>query len=52
MRTDEGAGVTQPGEEKDLGRPYCSLSVPKGGLQEGDSSPRECSDRTRGRALN
>ena len=26
--------VVQPGEEKALGRPYSSLPVPKGGLQE------------------
>jgi len=25
-------GAVQPGEEKAAGRPYCSLSVPKGGL--------------------
>ena len=28
----EGVGVVQPGEEKALGRPYCSFSVVKGGL--------------------
>ena len=28
----ERVGVVQPGEEKALGRPYCSLSVLKGGL--------------------
>ena len=27
-------GVVQPGEEKAPGRPYSSLPVPKGGLQE------------------
>ncbi|KAK4827903.1 hypothetical protein QYF61_022326 [Mycteria americana] len=27
----ERVGVVQPGEEKPLGRPYCSLSVLKGG---------------------
>jgi len=27
-------GLGWPGEEKVLGRPYCSLSIPKGGLQE------------------
>ena len=30
----EKDGVVQPGEEKGLGRPYCGLSVLKGGLQE------------------
>ena len=28
----ERVGVVQPGEEKAAGRPYCGLSVPKGGL--------------------
>ena len=27
-----GLGIVQPGEEKALGRPYCSLSVLEGGL--------------------
>jgi len=27
-------GAVQPGEEKAPGRPYCGLSVLKGGLQE------------------
>jgi len=26
--------IIQPGEEKGLGRPYCSLSAPKEGLEE------------------
>ena len=30
----ERPGVAQPGEEKAARRPYCSLSVLKGGLQE------------------
>ena len=29
-----GARVVQPREEEALGRPYSSLPVPKGGLQE------------------
>jgi len=28
----ERAGAVQPGEEKAVGRPYCILSVLKGGL--------------------
>ncbi|KAK4826539.1 hypothetical protein QYF61_010059 [Mycteria americana] len=30
----ERVGVVQPGEEKALGTPCCSLPVPEGGLQE------------------
>jgi len=30
----ERIGVVQPGEEKALGRPNCSLLAPKGGLEE------------------
>jgi len=30
----ERAGAVQPGEEKAVGRPYCSLPVPDRGLQE------------------
>jgi len=30
----ERVGGVQPGEEKAVGRPYCGLSVIKGGLQE------------------
>lgn len=30
----EGAGAVHAGEEKILGRPYGSLPVPNGGLQE------------------
>jgi len=30
----ERVGVVQPGEEKALGRTYCSLPVLKGGLKE------------------
>jgi len=30
----ERAGAVQPGEEKAVGRPYSSLPVPDGGLQE------------------
>ena len=33
-RQAERVGVVQPGEEKASGRPYSSLSVPKGDLQE------------------
>ena len=29
-----GAGAVQPEGEEGPGRPYCGLSVPKGGLQE------------------
>jgi len=31
----ERVEAVQPGEEKALGRPYCSLLVPEGDLQEG-----------------
>lgn len=31
----EGVGLVQPGKEKGLGRPCCSLLVPKGSLQPG-----------------
>ncbi|KAK4822133.1 LOW QUALITY PROTEIN: hypothetical protein QYF61_010256 [Mycteria americana] len=44
--------VVQPGEEKALGRPYCSLSVLKGGLQErGGQNFLACCDRTRENAF-
>ena len=33
-RRAERVGVVQPGEGKALGRPYSSLPVAKGGLQE------------------
>lgn len=42
-RKAESVGVVQPGEEKALGRPYCSLSVPEIGL-----CIRVCCDKTRG----
>ena len=34
QRELKSVGVVQPGKEKALGRPYSSLLVPKGGLQE------------------
>ena len=45
----EGVGAVQPGEEKAPGRPYSSLPVPEGGLQEGRKGlfTRVCSDRAR-----
>jgi len=45
----ERAGVVQPAEEKAPERPYSSLSVPEGGLQEGwgKSFSKACCDRTR-----
>ncbi|KAK4806743.1 hypothetical protein QYF61_007541 [Mycteria americana] len=44
------AGVVQPGEEKAAGRPYCGLSVYKGGSRKDGEGLfiRECSDGTRG----
>jgi len=43
------AGAVQPGEEKALGRPYCSLPVLKGTCKkDGDKLfSRACCDRTR-----
>jgi len=35
----ERVGAVQPEEQKALGRPYCSLSVPEGGLQERMGKP-------------
>ena len=50
MRTAERVGLVQPGEEKAVWRPDCSLSVTEGDRQEGwrRTFTRMCSDRTRG----
>ena len=34
-RKAEGIGLVQPGEEKALGRPHCSLPILKGDFEEG-----------------
>ena len=45
---DERAGAVQPGEEKALGRPEGSLSVPKGGaVRMRRFFSRVCGDRIR-----
>jgi len=46
----KGFGAVQPGEEKALGRPYCSLPVPEGAYRKdgGGLFTRACCNRIRG----
>jgi len=45
----ERVGAVQPGEEKALGRPYCSLPVPEEAYKRAGEGlfTRACSDRPR-----
>jgi len=50
LTSESRVGVVQPGKQKDCGRAYRGLPVPKGAYMKDEerSFVRECSKRTRG----